>query len=400
MDVIAYCKCQETLTWQQLINGVWTDRPGHWTASGDTGWDYTPADALSQAAVTTWRYCCDDVCVPAMQVNYSGGTGGNNDVVTISLTKAADHSGISSPAQVGETITYSFTVINTGNVTLSNVTVTDPLVAVTGGPISLPAGTADANTFTATYAITQADIDSGSIVNTATVSGDYNGQVASSTSVVTCPLDNTVVPCSPEVTLPDEYLIPPEPCVVETQPVSWSGNAGELIDIGGSCDSCTGNYQMLVNGVWVNMVDPNGVAADPSYDGQWRICCSAGTSYSDPVTISVACVNDVPVFNQQPPYTITVNLNDTIPDQNFACCNSGDFFPQVWDDSDPFNTGYTATGPNNFPTQATCQWTYTFNGVTKTIDLNGSQWRICCPDGCSDDNSLANAITIEIVGCP
>ncbi|WP_367390402.1 beta strand repeat-containing protein [Lewinella sp. LCG006] len=80
-------------------------------------------------------------------------------------------------AQVGETITYAFTVTNTGNVTLTNVTVTDPLVTVMGGPLaSLAVGASDNTTFTASYVITQADIDAGSVTNQATATGtDPNG---------------------------------------------------------------------------------------------------------------------------------------------------------------------------------------------------------------------------------
>jgi uncharacterized repeat protein (TIGR01451 family)/gliding motility-associated-like protein len=75
-------------------------------------------------------------------------------------------------ADAGDTISYVFTVTNTGNVTLGNITVTDPLVTVTGGPVTLAPGASDGTTFTATYTLTQADIDSGSFANTATVSGD------------------------------------------------------------------------------------------------------------------------------------------------------------------------------------------------------------------------------------
>ena len=74
-------------------------------------------------------------------------------------------------ADPDETITYAFTVVNTGNVTLTNVTVTDPLVTVSGGPITLAPGETDTTSFTATYSITQADIDAGQVTNQATATG-------------------------------------------------------------------------------------------------------------------------------------------------------------------------------------------------------------------------------------
>ncbi|MCC9065368.1 DUF7507 domain-containing protein [Flavobacterium piscisymbiosum] len=73
-------------------------------------------------------------------------------------------------AQKGETITYNFSVVNTGTMQLTNVVVTDPMVTVTGGPIAvLNVGTKDDTTFSATYVITQADVDAGAINNQALV---------------------------------------------------------------------------------------------------------------------------------------------------------------------------------------------------------------------------------------
>jgi hypothetical protein len=58
-------------------------------------------------------------------------------------------------ANVGDTITYTFNVTNTGNVPLTNVAVTDPKFTVTGVPISLAVGASDTTTFTGTYTLLQ-----------------------------------------------------------------------------------------------------------------------------------------------------------------------------------------------------------------------------------------------------
>ncbi|MDZ5697794.1 hypothetical protein, partial [Chelativorans sp. M5D2P16] len=72
-------------------------------------------------------------------------------------------------ADVGETIDYAFTIENTGNVTLSNLTVSDDRATVQGGPLaSLAPGATDSTTFSASYTVTQADIDAGEVVNQAT----------------------------------------------------------------------------------------------------------------------------------------------------------------------------------------------------------------------------------------
>ncbi len=75
---------------------------------------------------------------------------------------------------VGDLISYSFVVTNPGNVTLTNITVSDPLVPTitcpSGNPIpTLTPGASE--TCTGSYAITQADIDARHRDNTATASG-------------------------------------------------------------------------------------------------------------------------------------------------------------------------------------------------------------------------------------
>ena len=73
----------------------------------------------------------------------------------------------------GETVTYTYTVTNTGNVTLRRIALDDDqLGAVTCPETGLARGAS--MTCTATHVTTQQDIDRGHIVNTATVTGHPN----------------------------------------------------------------------------------------------------------------------------------------------------------------------------------------------------------------------------------
>ena len=105
---------------------------------------------------------------------------------TIALLKTASVGGYTAP---GTHITYSYKVTNTGNVTLTAVGVTDPMVglsAVTCTTTTL--APAAVETCTATYTTTQADVDRGSIANTGTASGTPpTGSAVTATSSVTIP---------------------------------------------------------------------------------------------------------------------------------------------------------------------------------------------------------------------
>jgi uncharacterized repeat protein (TIGR01451 family) len=96
-------------------------------------------------------------------------------VTGITVVKSADPSDAAS-FTVGQTITYSFVVTNTGNVPLSGVTVNEDSFTGSGtmSSISCPGSTLAAGaqeTCTATYTLTQADIDAGSVTNGATATG-------------------------------------------------------------------------------------------------------------------------------------------------------------------------------------------------------------------------------------
>ena len=108
------------------------------------------------------------------------------DSPAITVLKTADPSSFDG---AGTTITYSYLVTNTGNVTLSSVNVTDPHSGLSA--ISCPDTTlvpSASETCTATYTTTQADVDTGSITNTGTAAGTSpQNVVVTDQSTVTVP---------------------------------------------------------------------------------------------------------------------------------------------------------------------------------------------------------------------
>ena len=137
---------------------------------------------------------------------------------SITLVKAsALDLGANGTLNAGDTITYSFTVTNTGNVPLANVRVaevsftgTGAPPVVSGGPIALLAvGASDSTTFTASYQITQADIDARGVTNQARATGsspsgtdDVTDLSDSNDPAVAGPDDPTVTPLVPGAAAP------------------------------------------------------------------------------------------------------------------------------------------------------------------------------------------------------
>jgi len=94
--------------------------------------------------------------------------------ITLAKTGTLNDDDGTAGVSAGDTISYAFTVTNTGNVTLTNVTLADTVggVTISGGPIaSLAPAAVDSTTFTGSYTLTQTDVDAGTFGNTATVTG-------------------------------------------------------------------------------------------------------------------------------------------------------------------------------------------------------------------------------------
>jgi gliding motility-associated-like protein len=134
-------------------------------------------------------------------VEITDGNGGSVTVIiTIDVIQVITHPAITLVKQgvlAGNTITYSFTVTNTGDVALSNIILGDPMVNLN---ITLKTGLlpGEVITQTITYTLTQQDRENGTVSNTATVSGagpdnvtvsDISGTTASNNTptVITVP---------------------------------------------------------------------------------------------------------------------------------------------------------------------------------------------------------------------
>ncbi|WP_423920222.1 beta strand repeat-containing protein [Frigoribacterium sp. 2-23] len=174
---------------------------GTW-ASGTTG---TLAPGQSVTATATYRLTQADVDNASVTNTASvAGTPPTGNAVSGSATARVDVSAASnialtktgslangSTGKVGDTVTWSFRITNTGASTLNGVTVADRLTGISALSYTWPGATGvlapgAVATATATYALTQADVDAGSVVNTATASGTpTNGSAASSTAAAT-----------------------------------------------------------------------------------------------------------------------------------------------------------------------------------------------------------------------
>lgn len=135
---------------------------------------------------------------------------------------------------VGQQLTYSFVATNTGSVTLTNVGITEQSFSGTGGavnpvcPASAPVPPLGQVTCTATYTLTQADIDTGDVTNTATAHG-----TPPSGPAVGSPPSTVAVPGNPAPALLLEKSVTP----------TTAAAAGDVVDYAFAVTN-TGNVTM------------------------------------------------------------------------------------------------------------------------------------------------------------
>ncbi len=151
---------------------VTTLAPGQSTTCTGT-YTTTQADLDSGSVVNTATASGTPPTGPAITSNPSTATVTAELISSLVLLKTAVPSTVSA---AGQTVTYSYEIVNTGNTTLTNVSAVDIAFSGSGAPpvITCPVTTlapGQSTTCTGTYTVSQADLDAGSVVNTATASG-------------------------------------------------------------------------------------------------------------------------------------------------------------------------------------------------------------------------------------
>ncbi|GMA33446.1 DUF7507 domain-containing protein [Litorihabitans aurantiacus] len=156
----------------------------------DTGTLYNQASVVGTDPFGTTVTDLDDVVLPS------------DAVAAYTLVKQAVVTDVNDNelTDLGDEIAYSFLVTNTGTTTLTDVSVSDPTLADLGitiscDPAPLAPGTSVTCTADETYVLTQADVDNGEVVNTATASAVPPPGVPAPeepTDTVEIPVDRTV----------------------------------------------------------------------------------------------------------------------------------------------------------------------------------------------------------------
>ncbi|MED4127827.1 hypothetical protein [Shouchella miscanthi] len=126
----------------------------------------------------------------------------------IVLTKTSDKETIS---QAGDEVTYTFTVENTGNVTLTDVNVNDPML---GGTIEIEQTTlapGETTTGSVIYVVTEADLNHRTLDNIAYVVGHTpDGKIVKDDDVDSIQVDDEPSPTDPNNGSTDDPKTPAE----------------------------------------------------------------------------------------------------------------------------------------------------------------------------------------------
>ena len=264
---------------------------------------------------------------------------------------------------LGETITYSITAVNDGNLTITDITVTDELTGDEWTIASLAPGKSES--FTATYTVTETDILDGEVVNVATAEGT-----------------------SPDPKVPDVPVEPgtdPEPTVekdghLTINKVTTSTPAnGEAYALG---EKITYSITATNDG---NLTITDITVSDELTGDEWTIASLApgkSESFTAEYTVTETDILDGEVVN-----VATAKGTSPDPDEPEVPVEPGtDPEPTVEKDGhltiDKTTTsqtpagGYTLGATITYQITATNDGNLTLRNVTVTDELTGDEWTI------------------------
>ncbi len=255
---------------------------------------------------------------------------------SLEVTKTADTSNVSDPVQAGNLILYNFSVTNTGDATLSDVTVTDARInkTVSVGNIDVNE-TVTAQTF---YFITAADIAEGSIINTAIATGkDIQDRNATGSSVnpedSNCDDVNSSVGCA-TVTVLVEPITTASTAVDDNE----TGVAGQPVTLA-TLDNDT-DPEGDINASTVNITTPGATDTDLDGDNDSLVVPNEGTWTVDDTTGDITFTPE-PTFTGDPTpinYNVTDDANLTSNDATETID-----YPNALIPADDNETGVTGT---------------------------------------------------------
>ncbi|MGB1308620.1 MAG: DUF7507 domain-containing protein [Oceanihabitans sp.] len=320
----------------------------------------------------------------------------NNAAINIVKTGVFNNDNNNDCTEVDETITYTFVVTNLGDVSLENVVITDPLLDNATPPvnITLVSGDIDSDneldptetwTYTATYLVTQIDIDATEVINIATVNADdvVNHEPVSpvTSQTLTELIEDTTPPNTDACTVLDATL---ECDGSNNEALANQWNTDNIAALEAcATDACDDNFEVTSNYMFANLVTT----------------CGLGGTIDVIYTLTDATGN-ASTFNA------TLNLEDTI-DPDISSCDVSDTTLECDGENneaiaDQWNADNIAAleacaadgCDNDFSGQVTSD--YDFGNLTSAPGLGGMlDVEYTITDDCGNFTTLSVMLTLE-----
>ncbi len=371
------------------IDNTYTDANGNvWTVDSNGDVTFTPASGFT--GIASIQYTVND---------NEGGTSNpanlsvfvQNPELTVTKDDGMDMT-VPQNLTVGQIITYTITVTNSGNVALTNINVTDANAVITAGnPIANLAPGNSVNV-TATHTVTQADIDNGSIENTAQAETFFNGTPVRDDSDDTDPASGagnddptfTNLLQNPELTVFKDDAIPVNASVgddiVYTITVRNTGNVtltNVVVTDANAQMSGNNTIAILAPGNSVNLTATHTITQADMNNGSISNTAVATSSFngnpvsdmSDDVDPASGAGNDDPTISDLSSYqnaeiTATLDDNDPSSPTNPSTYFAGDNINYTLNVENTGNVSVTPTAPAGY--------TAVLQGGNNVGDINGN----------------------------